>query len=125
MAVAPPLQPFLKAPNATEPHEVDDGLYNFLSPSLDSIETKKLPKVKEEKEVNMADNSMDTIQSITSSTLEPTANEGSSRNPSDPAGNNPPLPTQPKIVIRSALKQVKPTEWYQKGHHVLDLLKEA
>lgn len=139
MAVAVPLQPFLKVPNTTDPHEVDDGIYNFLSPTLERIETRRFVVVreKEDKEVVPAtdvpssgtaemDESIGTGGDL--SIAQPASDPSSSSSSViDANGNNTNATTQPqsKYILRGALKQVRPTEWYQKGQHVLDLIREA
>jgi hypothetical protein len=79
LAVAPPLIPFVKQADAPDPADVDDGLYNFLSPRLPPTNPPKGPKK----------------GAVVRATLP----------------NGTPIPEKP--------------EWFQKGYHVSQLLKEA
>eukprot|EP01038_Epipyxis_sp_PR26KG_P008730 gene8730-11796_t len=85
LAVAPPLQPFLKIDaNSDVVPDVDDGLYNFLSPTL--------------------------VPSIAPPTVSSSSDEFS------PTSN-------PRNKSPYDIKMIP--EWYQKGHDVHKLLKEA
>lgn len=142
IAVAPPLQPFIKirkeGAEAPEPIDVDTGLYQFLSAPMGTISTTpstlQLPTI-DEAEAAAADGSAPKA-SPTGAAGAGEAGEGAAAAAAGPvAGANMGVRSCGSLTSFSGVAMVERLrlnsgerslpEWYAKGEHVSSLLKEA
>lgn len=102
-----PLQPFLKnsVSDITDPTDIEDGIYNFLSPSILPPDSSKSRALQNQQLSTPAAGS-------SSSTAEDIANESASNNTIE-------------VVTKQDFRRIKPPKWYVKGQNVDVLLKDA
>ena len=120
LAVAPPLQPFVQL-NGTDPLDVDDGLYNFLSPPL-------LPSsstLSFEPQCHLKSGPSLTSMNGLNSSYDSNSSSSSSSNLQAslrvPLGGGIGIPL---VSMPAPLFAEKP-QWFQMGQNVGDLLKQA
>eukprot|EP01036_Dinobryon_divergens_P022910 gene22910-31214_t len=134
IAVAPPLQPFLKPTanlDSLRPHDIDDGLYNFLSPNFvmtvpteTGLQLHTLPT-----QVSGVRNDSDDRAGYKPAGGDgaPSSSSGSGSGSGaaleDMDGDGSALAPVPRLLLHSSVS--RPTEWYLKAQQVSSLLKDA